>query len=346
MKRHAFTIVELLVVIAIIGVLVALLMPAVQMARESARRTQCSNNLSQQAKAIIGYSTAKGYLPSSRHYDPQLASVLGWVVPILPEIDQQGLRDQIRDGSAPPATRIPILCCPSTPRVTGDYPLGYGVNGGRENAVAVDRNFDWPSNGLFVDLAHRDNPAFTFPLPLPPSHPMTAFEGKATIDQVTKRDGTSSTILLAENCTLDNWLVAATEQHASVLWFADPMSPAHKPVNADYRTATATDLAASARFARPASFHPGGFMLAMCDGSTHFFGENVKYEIFAVLMSQRGERANDPTNIQLSPLFPYPVIRDGLRPDENANPLWQSPAEWVGSPPVKQPNATYPGTEF
>lgn len=333
MKRNAFTIVELLVVIAIIGVLVALLMPAVQMARESARRAQCTNNMSQQANAIIGYSTAKGCLPPSRHYDTRLAAVLGWVVPILPEIDQQGLRDLIRDGLAPPATRLPILCCPSDPSTASDYPLGYGVNGGRENMVAVDRNFDWPSNGLFVDLAHRDNPAFTFPYPLPPSHPMTVFVSKIAIDDVSRLDGTSSTILIAENCTLDNWLVAPVEQQTSVLWFADPGSPAHKPTNADYKTATASDLAANVRLARPASYHPGGFMVAMCDGSTHFFSQDARYEIFAVIVSSHGYRANDPTATRLAP-------------QANAVPLWQSPTQWTGSPLQRVPNPAYPGTEF
>lgn len=318
MKRSAFTVVELLVVIAIIGALVALLMPAVQMARESARRAQCTNNMSQQAKAVIGYSTSKGFLPPARHYDTRLAGVLGWVVPILSEIDQQGLRDQIRDGDTPPPTRIPILCCPSSPVVAGDYPIGYGVNGGRENAVAVDRNFDWLANGLTADFAHRDNPAFM----IPSGQPMASLETRCSLEQVSKYDGASSTILLAENCTLGNWLAAPSEQQSSVLWFADVTSPGHKPTNADYRTANSADLAANVRLARPASYHPGGFMVAMCDGSTHYFSQDVRYEIFAVLMSQQGERANDPTAGQLPSGSP-PV------------PEWQSCE-----------SANYPGTEF
>src|SRR5215470_2176230 len=62
-KRSAFTLVELLVVIAIIGILVALLLPAIQAAREAARRTQCLNNLDQLSKAMLNYESSKKGLP-------------------------------------------------------------------------------------------------------------------------------------------------------------------------------------------------------------------------------------------------------------------------------------------
>ena len=102
-RRMAFTLVELLVVIAIIGVLVALLLPAVQAAREAARRQQCLSNLRQQSLGLINYESANGRLPSAFDY-PTLAnpailapSQIGWnwALRILPHIEQAPLFNQI-----------------------------------------------------------------------------------------------------------------------------------------------------------------------------------------------------------------------------------------------------------
>lgn len=87
--KFAFTLVELLVVIAIIGVLVALLLPAIQAAREAARRMSCQNNLKQIGLAILNYESSKKSLPpGSTMSIIEQASGLGWTVQILPYVEQ------------------------------------------------------------------------------------------------------------------------------------------------------------------------------------------------------------------------------------------------------------------
>ena len=122
--RRGFTLVELLVVIAIIGILVALLMPAIQAARESARRSQCVNNLKQQGIAIHGYHDSKQKLPSGGR-PPEAATVrCGVFIYLLPWIERQDLWD-LYDTSVTwshnnnlevSSTRIPSYECPSSPK--------------------------------------------------------------------------------------------------------------------------------------------------------------------------------------------------------------------------------------
>jgi len=120
--REGFTLVELLVVIAIIGVLVGLLLPAVQAARESARRSQCTNNQKQLGLALHGYHDAKRSFPG--HPSPLGNIGIGWICFVLPFLEQQDLANQADpDVSAYSSGqnanrklgqyRIPALYCPS-----------------------------------------------------------------------------------------------------------------------------------------------------------------------------------------------------------------------------------------
>lgn len=109
--KQAFTLVELLVVIAIIGVLVALLLPAVQAAREAARRSTCVNNLRQMGLAVLNYESSYRQIPTSHGwgYPPAGAPVgtldapdtgVGWILQILPQMEQQSLYDRFRQVGA------------------------------------------------------------------------------------------------------------------------------------------------------------------------------------------------------------------------------------------------------
>src|SRR3954463_16266498 len=103
MKRRsaAFTLIELLVVIAIIGILIALLLPAVQAAREAARRVSCKNNLAQISIAIQNYENANEMLPPGV-LDPmspiqnlQVGQHHGWMIHLLPYLEQQNAHSQV-----------------------------------------------------------------------------------------------------------------------------------------------------------------------------------------------------------------------------------------------------------
>jgi prepilin-type N-terminal cleavage/methylation domain-containing protein len=139
-RRLGFTLVELLVVIAILGVLVGLILPAVQSARESARRMACSNNMRQLGVALATFETKWGRFPSAmdrfneRDYPtnqnttrnsewsiPHADSAFSWIALVLPHLDEQSLYDTISFGTScaatinqPAATTvIPTLMCPS-----------------------------------------------------------------------------------------------------------------------------------------------------------------------------------------------------------------------------------------
>ncbi len=125
-RPTAFTLVELLVVIAIIGILVAMLLPAVQMAREAARRTECKNNLRGMAIGCLNFESAQRALPPASTNSPAARlNSLGWQVFILPYIEQGAVSANIRSNYAETAETldlanrlvIPQYNCPSDPEI-------------------------------------------------------------------------------------------------------------------------------------------------------------------------------------------------------------------------------------
>ncbi|MGE3316336.1 MAG: DUF1559 domain-containing protein, partial [Planctomycetaceae bacterium] len=142
-SRRAFTLIELLVVMAIIGVLIALLLPAVQNAREAARRTQCKNNLKQIGLALHNYLDAMKVFPPSFCVDGPTGTGGGeWSIQarILPYAEQANLYETIdfsipyAAGSPVAVQRVAMYLCPSEPndrlRDGDHYPVNYGFNGG------------------------------------------------------------------------------------------------------------------------------------------------------------------------------------------------------------------------
>jgi prepilin-type N-terminal cleavage/methylation domain-containing protein len=162
MKRTAFTLVELLVVIAIMGILVGLLLPAVQSAREAARRMSCQNNLRQSGLALHNHESAMKYLPPLGDYIAN-GSTVYWSLHarLLPYVEQSNLHNLIdftRLISAQPhvaRVRIPYLLCPSEiqdrERPDGPtfihYPLNYAWNAGDWHIYQPPQGV---GNGVFV----------------------------------------------------------------------------------------------------------------------------------------------------------------------------------------------------
>ncbi|MEM9659738.1 MAG: DUF1559 domain-containing protein, partial [Planctomycetota bacterium] len=171
-RVSAFTLVELLVVIAIIGVLVALLLPAVQAAREAARRTSCNNNLKQLGLAIISYEDSHDTFPQVRTHNANTG--ITWAVEILPYLEQREafsrwqqeadlnfnrasptLREMHVEGYSCPSRREPMLATAagSPTGACGDY----AINGG-SNLPKGESDFRGNNNGPFVPRQNIKDP--------------------------------------------------------------------------------------------------------------------------------------------------------------------------------------------
>jgi len=213
-RRVGFTLVELLVVIAIIGVLVALLLPAVQAAREAARRTQCANNLRNLALGLLNYHDQRGNFPAPVSVRPDSNDFIlqdnrlfsNWAIEILPHLEQQNLFNRFnfsgnnRLTSAvnwePRNTTLQVMLCPSDSgadepfsksEATGDWARGnYGMNGFQF----------WPDSRFVKQAQGRDNSSPDMTPFLDYVIGMGAVNVTRSIAQIT--DGTTHTIMLGE----------------------------------------------------------------------------------------------------------------------------------------------------
>ena len=230
--RKAFTLVELLVVIAIIGTLVGLLLPAVQSAREAARRSQCTNSLKQLATALtIREGSTKdlpGYINKLGITGSPKLSRASWVVMTFPHIEQAQLFEQWNSGN-PAYSAIEILICPSNPPVTQSEPtLSYVANAGYRPSWSRGGTGAFPfepaANGLFFDRTRhaevvpgnyrgsnpKGPPDPAWPTSNDPRDGSTADNDAPDVSMSFaylqgKGDGTSKTLLLTESLAALYW---------------------------------------------------------------------------------------------------------------------------------------------
>jgi prepilin-type N-terminal cleavage/methylation domain-containing protein/prepilin-type processing-associated H-X9-DG protein len=208
--RRGFTLVELLVVIAIIGILIALLLPAVQAAREAARRTQCNNNLKQVGLALHNYHDSfKSFPPTAvwGAFDPanptqqQSPYHPTWLTMILPHMEQQPLYDTVNFdlpmyGQQVTSTQVGTLQCPSDTQLD----LSSQRNIAYTNYAASEGYHWWPS-AIFGNWSPWDAYGFTV------SCDVSGIFSPGNTNKVADiRDGTSNVVMCSEvNSTGYKW---------------------------------------------------------------------------------------------------------------------------------------------
>jgi len=291
-KRIAFTLVELLVVIAIIGVLVALLLPAVQAARAAARRTECTNHLKQLGLAIAGYQLAHKFFPPSSSdtlenslsldIDEDRETRHSWASAILPFMEARPLADRVvRNEHALAAANLPVaativpgLRCPEYTGAQFSSARRY-ANLAQQVAIGNYAALGGTTVGNLwgVDLQPEGviNPG-----------------GKVPPAEVT--DGLSHTVLVVET---REEVLAAWADGLTAAVSALPYDEANHPTYA--RTEIALNVSPyfdyftdSAQFG-PSSAHPGGAYHLFGDGSVQFINDGVDRVVYIALATRAGE---------------------------------------------------------
>lgn len=282
-SRPAFTLIELLVVIAIIAILVALLLPAVQQAREAARRTQCSNNLKQIGLAIHNYHDTNSRFPLSS-IEPTL-SRSGAFASLLPYIDQANLYQKydFSLGNSDPANltavsqRIATYLCPSAPfrrpvpisgcdandRAPGTYAVATG-SGDPWGTIASGA----PNNGAIVNSG----------------------SGSTSMRDIS--DGTTSTLLGGESAwNFADYTFTSGPCNGQIRWgFSYWSSP--YPLATAFTTRGAFNPKSrngdSNRLANFRSEHLGLVNMLFCDGSVRYLSENIDHTLLDNLATRAG----------------------------------------------------------
>ena len=298
-RRLGFTLVELLVVIAIIGVLVALLLPAVQAAREAARRMRCTNNLKQLSLALHNYEDVYKTLPPAGINSNQMS----WLVMLLPYIEQRNLFDQFdfRQGAWNANSRIaivrrvkiPVINCPSLSTPRDNFSLFDPANEADVSALhyyavlgpigpnAFSGNAPYLQNGIDAGFGFcaaqgafgqaQANGATVIPI----NNPLRGVT-----------DGTSNTLLLGEMAWNNYpywrpWTRGYYVDARGTLLYAS--KNVKNPIN--------SRIADGWNDGSFGSLHPSGAMFSRCDGSVQFLRQNIDMGTYRALASRDGSES-------------------------------------------------------
>lgn len=322
-RKTGFTLVEVLVVIAIIAVLVGLLLPAVQSAREAARRTQCSNNLKQLAIGILNHEAGKKIFPTNGWGfawtgDPDRGSNRrqpgGWVYNVLPFIEQTelhalgaGLSGAAKDAASLQRLSRPITAvnCPSRRVGLFDYVVAYPiVNAGSPTKVARS---DYAANGgdVYVSPSAPSQPAWSSASPNTDAGPSSLTEGEsanATQTFAAKEsaatgiffpgsqlkaqaisDGLSKTLLIGEKHLKPEAYLNGSDDSDNEAALIGD--------NIDIVRWTAylpsKDQAGLTNYGGFGSAHSAVFGAAFCDGSVQFLSYGIEATVFANLGNRK-----------------------------------------------------------
>ncbi|MGV3608920.1 MAG: DUF1559 domain-containing protein [Planctomycetaceae bacterium] len=308
--RYGFTLVELLVVIAIIGVLVSLLLPAVQMAREAARRTQCSSNMRQLGIAAHTFNDTYGKLPSSiRPAGLTTLPRIAGLTFLLPLIEQQNAFDRYDqtknwyDVANLPVTakQIPVYTCPSSPEpkrldgvpeqspwsasfvATTDYSPTIGVDQRLKSAGLVDESGAGalPKNGepRLADVIDGLSNTILY----------AESAGRPYVYRRNKKFGD----LPSQRVNAGGWSRPASDFSVDGSSYDGSSLPGPCAINCtngeDFgSTSFPHPYYGTEGTAEAFAFHPGGANFAFADGSVRFLARNIDIREFARLVTRAG----------------------------------------------------------
>jgi len=286
-ERAGFTLVELLVVITIIGILIALLLPAVQAAREAARGAQCNNHLKQIALALHNYHATHGVFPfgsNNRENDEDRRTEWSWSAVILPYIEQTNLHSEIDFGvpynevhaenNAAIRQFVDIYVCPSAPP-----------------AQLISTCIGIPG---VEDAAETNYSAVATLRPVQFARTLTG-EGVMFLNSKVRmadiRDGSSQTLLVCEaDHDQDDSLRTDAPQY-----FPDETGHIGKKWASENRSTTAygVNSGSEVRQSGVESRHPGGAYFAFADGHVTFLSETIDQDTLDALTTRDGGEVID-----------------------------------------------------